>query len=105
HRSWHAFPSLWRFHAVHHSDPEVDVTTSIRQHPVEGLLRYAAIAAIALAIGPTAVAFAIYRTASALNALLEHSNLRAPHWLDRALALVTTGAALAQGQPPRDPPH
>src|SRR5262245_8884884 len=21
HRSWHALPSLWRFHAVHHSDP------------------------------------------------------------------------------------
>src|SRR5690349_20611933 len=27
HVSWHAYPSLWRFHAVHHSDPAVDVTT------------------------------------------------------------------------------
>ena len=31
---------------MHHSDPAVDVTTTVRQHPVEGLLRYAAIAAV-----------------------------------------------------------
>ena len=90
HVSWHVFPSLWRFHAVHHCDPALDVTTTIRQHPVEGVLRYAAIAATVLAIGPSPAAFAFYRSASALNALLEHANLRAPRWLDRALSLVTT---------------
>ena len=90
HVSWHKIPALWRFHAVHHSDPALDVTTTIRQHPVEGVLRYAAIAAMALAIGPSPVAFAIYRGSSAINALLEHANLAAPRWLDRALSLVTT---------------
>ncbi len=90
HVSWHKLPSLWRFHAVHHSDPTVDVTTTIRQHPVEGLLRYAALGAMACAIGPSPAAFAVYRTASALNGLLEHSNVRAPLWLDRLLSLVTT---------------
>ena len=90
HRSWHEIPALWRFHAVHHSDPAVDVTTTVRQHPVEGVLRHAALAAMAIAIGPSPAAFAIYRGASAVNALLEHANLRAPRWLDRALALVTT---------------
>ena len=53
HVSWHAFPSLWRFHAVHHADPAVDVTTTIRQHPVEGVLRYAAMAVTVLLIGPS----------------------------------------------------
>ena len=90
HVSWHLSSTLWRFHAVHHADPALDVTTSIRQHPIEGMLRYAAIAAMAVAIGPTPAAFAIYRTASALNALLEHANLRMPDRLDRVLALVTT---------------
>ncbi len=90
HVSWHKIPSLWRFHAVHHSDPAVDVTTAIRQHPVEGLLRYAAIAAMTIAIGPSPAAFVVYRAASALSALLEHANLRAPRWLDRGLSLVTT---------------
>jgi sterol desaturase/sphingolipid hydroxylase (fatty acid hydroxylase superfamily) len=90
HVSWHKIPSLWRFHAVHHSDPAVDVTTSVRQHPVEGLLRYAAIAAMTLVVGPSPTAFVVYRAASALNALLEHANLRAPRWLDGALSLGTT---------------
>jgi sterol desaturase/sphingolipid hydroxylase (fatty acid hydroxylase superfamily) len=90
HVSWHKLPSLWRFHAVHHSDPALDVTTTIRQHPVESLLRYAAMGAMVLAIGPSAAAFAVYRAASVLNGLLEHSNLRAPRWLDGLLSLVTT---------------
>ncbi len=90
HRSWHAFPSLWRFHAVHHSDPAVDVTTTIRQHPVESLLRYAAMGATAIAIGPSPAAFAVYRITSVLNGFLEHANVRAPRRLDGLLSLVTT---------------
>ena len=35
----HKFPLLWRFHVVHHSDNNVDVTTGLRHHPVESVLR------------------------------------------------------------------
>lgn len=90
HVSWHKIPWLWRFHAVHHCDPVVDVTTTIRQHPVESVLRYLVMAAMVIALGPTAAAFAVYRAASALNGLLEHTNVRAPRWLDALLSLVTT---------------
>jgi len=38
HRCQHAVPFLWRFHALHHSDPDVDVTTSVRHHPIEYLM-------------------------------------------------------------------
>ena len=38
HRAQHAVPFLWRFHALHHSDPDVDVTTSVRHHPIEYLI-------------------------------------------------------------------
>src|SRR5262249_9127599 len=31
----HKVPLGWRFHRVHHSEPEVDVTTAFRQHPGE----------------------------------------------------------------------
>jgi Sterol desaturase len=33
HVSMHKFPAMWRFHIAHHSDPQVDVTTTVRQHP------------------------------------------------------------------------
>ena len=90
HVSMHKIPAFWRVHRVHHSDPTVDVTTSIRQHPLEGLIRYGFIAFVALPLGVGLVAFAIYRLASAIAALFEHANIGAPLWLDRMLALVTT---------------
>jgi sterol desaturase/sphingolipid hydroxylase (fatty acid hydroxylase superfamily) len=34
----HAVPLLWRLHRVHHADPDFDVTTGARFHPVEILL-------------------------------------------------------------------
>jgi sterol desaturase/sphingolipid hydroxylase (fatty acid hydroxylase superfamily) len=90
HVSWHRYPWLWRYHAVHHSDPAVDVTTTIRQHPIESLLRYAVMGATVVVMGPSAVAFSVYRVASAVNGLLEHANVRAPRRLDAVLSLVTT---------------
>ena len=51
HVAMHRSAFLWRFHRVHHSDPAVDVTTTIRQHPGESVIRYAAIAAVAIPLG------------------------------------------------------
>jgi len=90
HVTMHKLPVFWRFHRVHHSDPAVDVTTTVRQHPGEGVIRYAFLAVFAIALGASPAAFAIYRTASALAALLEHANLRLPPALDRALSLLFT---------------
>jgi sterol desaturase/sphingolipid hydroxylase (fatty acid hydroxylase superfamily) len=90
HVAMHRVPAFWRFHRVHHCDAAVDVTTTIRQHPGESVIRYAFMAVCAIGIGATPAAFAVYRLASALAGLLEHANLRAPAWLDRALALVTS---------------
>jgi sterol desaturase/sphingolipid hydroxylase (fatty acid hydroxylase superfamily) len=90
HVAMHKVPALWRVHRVHHSDAVVDVTTSIRQHPFEGVIRYAFMAAFAGALGVSLRAFVIYRFASALNGLFEHANIRVPAWLDRALAWVTS---------------
>jgi sterol desaturase/sphingolipid hydroxylase (fatty acid hydroxylase superfamily) len=84
----HKLPWLWRVHRVHHSDRHVDVTTSFRQHPLEGLLRFlfTVIPAFALGLPPALVAF--YRLLSGINAVLEHMNLRLWTPLDRALRLV-----------------
>jgi len=38
HVLFHALPALWRLHRVHHTDPDLDVTTGVRFHPVEILL-------------------------------------------------------------------
>ena len=90
HVAMHKVPALWRVHRVHHSDPVLDVTTTIRQHPVEGLYRYAVMAAAGTVLGVGLGAFTVYRIVSVLVGLLEHANVRVPRRLDAALALVTT---------------
>jgi sterol desaturase/sphingolipid hydroxylase (fatty acid hydroxylase superfamily) len=90
HVAMHKLPAWWRFHSVHHSDPMLDVTTTVRQHPGESVIRYASLAVFSLALGASPVAFAVYRVAVALTALLEHANLWAPRAVDRALSWLVT---------------
>ena len=93
HVAMHKFPLLWRFHAVHHADPAVDATTTLRQHPGETVIRFAFTTALACALGASPAAYLVYRSAVALNGLLEHANLRLPRRVDDLLALVTTWSA------------
>jgi len=88
HRCEHAVPIFWRFHALHHSDPDVDVTTSVRHHPVEYALGSAVywLAVILLDIPLTVVVshgLAVFGTAA-----LQHGNIRLPEWLERWLQPV-----------------
>ena len=39
HFTEHKIPVLWRFHVIHHADNNVDVTTGLRHHPFESVLR------------------------------------------------------------------
>ena len=88
HRCQHAVPFLWRFHALHHSDPDVDVTTSVRHHPIEYLIAagFYWLAVLALDV-PVAVvmshSLAVFAAAS-----LTHGNIRLPGWLERLLQPV-----------------
>lgn len=90
HVAMHRVRALWSVHRVHHSDQVVDVTTTIRQHPLEGIIRYVFMTAFAVAFGVGITAFVIYRAWSAINGLLEHANIRVPGWLDDVLSFVTT---------------
>lgn len=88
HRCQHAVPFLWRFHALHHSDPDVDVTTSVRHHPIEYLMAagFYWLAVLALDV-PVAVVM-IHSLAVFAAAAVTHGNMRLPEWLERLLQPV-----------------
>jgi sterol desaturase/sphingolipid hydroxylase (fatty acid hydroxylase superfamily) len=88
HRLLHLFPILWRFHRVHHSDEFVDATTTYRTHPVETVWRFLFVAGPVWMLGIPAQAVVIQRLVSAVNGILEHSNVRLWASLDRVLSLV-----------------
>src|SRR5215471_16703983 len=99
----HKIPAFWRVHRVHHTDAAVDVTTTIRQHPIEGVIRYVFMAAFACLFGVSVRALVIYRLWSVINGFLEHANLKVPRWLDRILSLVTTWPNVHKLHHSRDP--
>jgi len=88
HRLLHHVPLLWRVHLVHHIDASVDATTAFRQHPIEGVVRFAFIAVPAWILGAPPAAIAVYRLLGALNSVLEHANIRVPRVLDRVFVLL-----------------
>ena len=77
----------WRFHRVHHSDKEVNVTTAFRQHPGETVWRilWYVLAIATFGIPPWVVV--VYLIVSTLNAQFEHTNIRLFDPLDRVLRL------------------
>ena len=81
----HAVPALWRLHRVHHADPDIDLTTGARFHPLEiilsMLIKFAAIAAL----GPPVVAVVIFEVVLNGMAMFNHANVSLPPTLDRTL--------------------
>ena len=83
HRCEHAAPFLWRFHALHHSDPDVDLTTSVRVHPVEYLLLTAAVWVPAVLLGIPAVVVLSHSLAVFAAAAVTHGNISLPEGAER----------------------
>jgi sterol desaturase/sphingolipid hydroxylase (fatty acid hydroxylase superfamily) len=88
HVSMHRVPMLWRFHRVHHCDPFVDVSTTYRFHPLETLWRFTWTLVPGLLLGLPAEGIVAYRLLSAINGLLEHTNLSIGGLVDRALSWI-----------------
>jgi sterol desaturase/sphingolipid hydroxylase (fatty acid hydroxylase superfamily) len=87
----HRWTPLWRFHAVHHADPDLDVSTGVRFHPGEMLASVPWRMAQVALIGAGPQALARWQSVLFLSVLFHHSNIRLPVPLERALAafLVT----------------
>jgi len=88
HLLFHKTPWLWRLHRVHHFDNVVDVSTGLRNHPVELLPTLLINASVAIVFGLLPWALITYGTADVLFALYSHANIRIPTSLDRRLRLV-----------------
>ena len=91
HRLLHRVDVLWRLHAVHHSDPEIDVTTTFRHHPLEAIFNSVLIGGVVLAIGFSPAEIAAYTWVSFIVELVAHANLALPSWFGAILGgLIVT---------------
>jgi sterol desaturase/sphingolipid hydroxylase (fatty acid hydroxylase superfamily) len=77
---------LWRFHIIHHSDNNVDVTTGLRHHPIESVLRGIFFLMGVVVSGAPMYAVMIFQTLLVLSTQFTHANINLPKWLDKPLS-------------------
>ena len=85
HRINHEIPLLWRFHNIHHIDPDVDVTTSFRFHWVEILYSVVFRLVQVGTLGITPEIYIAYESVFMLATMWHHSNIVLPISLERLL--------------------
>lgn len=85
HRLFHSVPLLWRVHQVHHSDPDFDVSTGVRAHPLETVLTQAAalLAILTFRLPPAAVLAA--ELMACAQSCFQHANASLPERLEAVL--------------------
>ncbi len=92
HVASHRIGWLWRLHAVHHTDPHLDVTTAARAHPLEISLHVAAKIGLYALLGLPLLIEGM--RAILLNSLLcvQHANVNYPPLVERIRWLLVTPA-------------
>lgn len=91
HRIFHTLPWLWRLHAVHHSDQEIDVTTGARFHFFEIILSMIIKCSIVALLGIPWQAVLVFEILLNGCAMFNHANIQLTSKTDQNIrvALVT----------------
>lgn len=84
----HRQPLLWRFHLIHHSDSKVDVTTGLRHHPGDSLLRGVFFILFIFISGAPMYAVMIYQTLVVAFTAFTHANISLPVAIDKWLSYL-----------------
>jgi len=87
HAMFHAIPTFWRLHMVHHTDLDFDVTTGVRFHPFEILLSMGIKMAVVVVLGISALAVLIFEVLLNGTSMFNHGNVRLPAAIDKVLRL------------------
>jgi sterol desaturase/sphingolipid hydroxylase (fatty acid hydroxylase superfamily) len=91
HVMFHALPSLWHLHKVHHTDLDFDVTTGLRFHPLEIILSMGIKIVAIFCLGTPVLGVIIFEILLNGTSMFNHGNVGLPVRLDRCcrLFLVT----------------
>jgi sterol desaturase/sphingolipid hydroxylase (fatty acid hydroxylase superfamily) len=84
----HRSPFLWRFHAVHHVDLDLDTTTGVRFHAGELALGAGFRAAQVLLLGVDNETLRLWQQMLVLSVVFHHSNLELPAAAEERLSCV-----------------
>ena len=72
----HQVKWMWMFHLIHHTDPNIDVTSGLRHHPGENILRLLFTTLAVLITGASFGLVMLYQTISAFVSAHTHANIQ-----------------------------
>lgn len=84
----HKTDLLWRFHLVHHSDLHVDVSTTVREHPVETGIRTCFLMLWVFLLGPGIIVLTVRQVFQSFFNVLAHTEFRLSAPINAVLGLV-----------------
>jgi sterol desaturase/sphingolipid hydroxylase (fatty acid hydroxylase superfamily) len=84
----HKVKRLWMFHAVHHSDSFVDVSTTVREHPGENFIRTCFSLLWVFLTGAIFWVLFLRQLIQTAFTLFAHVNYRLPERIDRYAGLI-----------------
>lgn len=88
HRAHHSIAWLWRVHRVHHSDPDFDVSTATRVHPIEVVAMQGAYFAAIAVLAPPVAAVLVVEIVSCFQSFFGHANASLPGWVEERLRVL-----------------
>jgi sterol desaturase/sphingolipid hydroxylase (fatty acid hydroxylase superfamily) len=94
HRWNHTVPLLWRFHRTHHSDPQMDVTTSTRFHIGEMAISNILRIPLIFLLGAEIWELAVYEMLALAVVMFHHADVGLPKSVDRILRIVLVTPAM-----------
>ncbi len=84
----HKLPFMWRFHLVHHTDVDLDITTAFRFHFVEMIASVFFRGAAVFIIGASPALVLIYEIVFEAATQFQHSNWKLPFAVEKILIRI-----------------
>ena len=75
HTMFHVLPIMWRFHRVHHSDLDCDISTGLRFHPIEILVSIIIKIVLVVSWGAPVLAVIAFEIVLNFMSMFSHSNI------------------------------
>jgi len=88
HFMMHKTPIFWKFHQVHHSDLDVDISTTVREHPGETFIRVSYSIIVIFIVGASPWVLILKQFIQSFSNIVSHSKIQLPKKVNDIVSLI-----------------
>ncbi|WP_316635969.1 sterol desaturase family protein [uncultured Flavobacterium sp.] len=88
HFMMHKTPFFWKFHQIHHSDLDVDISTTVREHPGETFIRVSYSILVICIVGATPWVLIFKQIIQSFSNIVSHSKAKLPPKINNIVSRI-----------------